>query len=131
MRKLKEIDFDTPIYKHAPHEEADLLVVGVNSTRGVIEEMIPRLEKDGLKVNHAQIRLLHPFPAEEFKPLAEGAKKIAIIEQNATGQLASIIKADVGYGDKIESILKYNGDPFFPYEAVDGAKKICGEVKVK
>ena len=47
--KLKHIRFNTPVYKNAPHEDADLLFVGFNSTGGAIEEAMRRLEKDGIK----------------------------------------------------------------------------------
>ena len=34
MRKLSNLanTFNTPVYKNAPHEEADLLILGFNST---------------------------------------------------------------------------------------------------
>ena len=35
FRKMENIKFDTPVHKNAPHEEADLLLIGFNSTRGV------------------------------------------------------------------------------------------------
>ncbi|HEX7065366.1 MAG TPA: 2-oxoacid:acceptor oxidoreductase subunit alpha [Bacillales bacterium] len=124
LRKMINLSFDTPVYKHAPHEKADVLVVGINSTRGAIEEAIPLLEKDGLKANHAHIRLVHPFPVEEIKPLMESAEKIAVVEQNATGQLASIVKANAGHAQKIESILKYDGNPFLPSEVYEGIANI-------
>ncbi|WP_226658264.1 2-oxoacid:acceptor oxidoreductase subunit alpha [Pseudalkalibacillus hwajinpoensis] len=114
LRKIHNISFQNPIYKAAPHAEADLLLIGFNSTRGSIEEVMPRLEADGLKVNHAQIRLVHPFPADELKPMLQAAKKVIVIEHNATGQLASLVKMNVGYGEKIESLLKYDGNPFLP-----------------
>jgi 2-oxoglutarate/2-oxoacid ferredoxin oxidoreductase subunit alpha len=114
LRKIQNISFQNPIYTVAPHEVPDLLLIGFNSTRGSIEEVIPRLEADGLKVNHAQIRLVHPFPADELKPLLQAAKKVIVIEHNATGQLASLVKMNAGYGEKIESILKYDGNPFLP-----------------
>ena len=31
---MENIQFNTPVYKNAPHEEADLLLIGFNSTRG-------------------------------------------------------------------------------------------------
>ena len=114
LRKIQNISFQNPIYTVAPHEAPDLLLIGFNSTRGSIEEVIPRLEADGLKVNHAQIRLVHPFPADELKPLLQSAKKVIVIEHNATGQLASLVKMNAGYGEKIESLLKYDGNPFLP-----------------
>lgn len=118
MRKLNNLTntFQTPVYKNTPHEEADLLILGFNSTRGTIDEAIGRLETDGMKVNHAQIRLIHPFPADEVLSLVQGAKKVVVIENNATGQLANIIKMNVGHVNKIKSILKYDGNPFLPHE---------------
>ncbi|MGG0411595.1 2-oxoacid:acceptor oxidoreductase subunit alpha [Peribacillus simplex] len=118
MRKLNNLTntFKTPVYKNTPHEEADLLILGFNSTRGTIDEAIGRLETDGMKVNHAQIRLIHPFPADEVLSLVQSAKKVVVIENNATGQLANIIKMNVGHVNKIKSILKYDGNPFLPHE---------------
>ena len=124
MRKLENLRFDTPVYKNAPFEEADLLIVGFNSTRGAIEEATERLVADGIKVNHAQIRLIHPFPVDELLPLVESAKKVIVIEQNATGQLASLIKMNVGYHNKISSILKYDGNPFLPHEIHTQCKEL-------
>ncbi|AGK53128.1 2-oxoacid:acceptor oxidoreductase subunit alpha [Bacillus sp. 1NLA3E] len=124
FRKLENLKFNTPVYKNAPHEEADLLIVGFNSTRGAIEEALIRLEQDGLKVNHAQIRLIHPFPVDEMLPLVKSAKKIAVIENNATGQLANIIKMNVGCGEKVVKILKYDGNPFLPHEVYSKCKEL-------
>ena len=108
----------------APHEEADLLIIGFNSTRGAIEEAMVRLEKDGMKVNHAHIRLIHPFPTDELLPLVRSAKKIAVVENNATGQLANIIKMNVGHNEKIKKILKYDGNPFLPHEVHTKCKEL-------
>ncbi len=116
MRKIEKVNFSNPLHINAPHEESDLLLVGFNSTRGVIEEAMERLEADGVKVNHAQVRLIHPFPAEELRPLVENAKRVAVIEHNATGQLANIIKMNVGHANKIKNMTKYDGTPYLPYE---------------
>ncbi|RSK47828.1 2-oxoacid:acceptor oxidoreductase subunit alpha [Bacillus canaveralius] len=124
FKKVEHIRFNTPVYKNAPHEEADLLIVGFNSTRGTIEEAIARLEKDGLKVNHAQVRLIHPFPTDELLPLVKSAKKIAVVENNATGQLANILKMNVGHAEKVVKILKYDGNPFLPHEIHTNCKEL-------
>ncbi|WP_061809971.1 2-oxoacid:acceptor oxidoreductase subunit alpha [Rossellomorea vietnamensis] len=124
MRKLENIKFQNPIHTHAPHEEADLLLVGFNSTRGVIEESMGRLEADGLKVNHAHIRLIHPFPSDELEPLMHSAKKVVVIENNATGQLANIIKMNVGFGNKIVKMTKYDGTPYLPNEIHSRCKEL-------
>jgi 2-oxoglutarate/2-oxoacid ferredoxin oxidoreductase subunit alpha len=124
MRKIENIRFNTPVYKHAPFAEADLLIVGFNSTRGAIEEATERLVADGIKVNHAQIRLIHPFPTDELLPLVQSAKRVIVIEHNATGQLANIIKMNVGHHNKISSILKYDGNPFLPNEIHTQCKEL-------
>ncbi|ETI68791.1 2-oxoacid:acceptor oxidoreductase subunit alpha [Neobacillus vireti] len=124
FRKVESIRFNTPVYKNAPHEEADLLIVGFNSTRGAIEEAMIRLEKDGLKVNHAQIRLIHPFPTDEVLPLVRSAKKVIVVENNATGQLANIMKMNVGHAEKITKYLKYDGNPFLPHEVHSKCKEL-------
>ncbi|KIL44960.1 2-oxoacid:acceptor oxidoreductase subunit alpha [Jeotgalibacillus soli] len=117
MRKLDSVKLSNAIdAANALHEEADLLLVGFNSTRGVLEEALTRLEEEGLKVNHAHVRLLHPFPTGELSPLMEKAKHVAVVEHNATGQLASIIKMNVGMPQKIHSVKKYDGNPFLPHE---------------
>ncbi|WP_404331545.1 2-oxoacid:acceptor oxidoreductase subunit alpha [Mesobacillus maritimus] len=124
FRKIDNLKFNTPVHKNAPHEEADLLIVGFNSTRGAIEEAMGRLEQDGVKVNHAQVRLIHPFPVDDILPLVKSAKKIAVIENNATGQLANILKMNVGHAEKVHKVLKYDGNPFLPHEIHSKCKEL-------
>ncbi|MDV2685508.1 2-oxoacid:acceptor oxidoreductase subunit alpha [Alkalihalophilus lindianensis] len=125
LRKVSNLpsQFKDPLFVDAKHEDADLLVIGVNSTRGTIQEAMPRLEEDGVKVNHAQVRLLHPFPADELKPLIDRAKKVVVVENNATAQLATIIKMNINT-DKIENLLKYDGNPFLPNELHQSCKEL-------
>ena len=126
MRKLDRLveRFPNPVAVNAPHEEADLLLVGFNATRGAIEEAMAELEKEGIKANHAHIRLIHPFPTEQLKPYVDAAKQVLVVENNATGQLANIIKMNVGQIDKIHSHLKFDGDPFYPEEIYQGSKEL-------
>ncbi|WP_316568558.1 2-oxoacid:acceptor oxidoreductase subunit alpha [Neobacillus sp. YIM B06451] len=124
FRKIKNIRVNTPVHTYAPHEEADLLIVGFNSTRGAIEEAIGRLEADGHKVNHAHIRLIHPFPTDEMLPLMRSAKRVMVVENNATGQLANIMKMNVGHAEKMYNLLKYDGNPFLPNEIYTKSKEL-------
>ncbi|MGG3738569.1 2-oxoacid:acceptor oxidoreductase subunit alpha [Aeribacillus pallidus] len=124
MRKLANVTIPNPIAKNVKHEEPDVLFIGFNSTRGAIEEAMERLEQEGVKVNHAHIRLIHPFPTAELAPLMEKAKRVVVVENNATGQLANIIKMNVGYAQKIQSILKFDGTPFLPHEIHQRSKEL-------
>ena len=123
MRKLAQVKFDNPVHVNAPHEEADVLLVGFNSTRGAIEEVQETLNAEGVKTNHAHIKLIHPFPAEEVAMLMDKAKKVIVVENNATGQLANIMKMAVGGHAKMRNILKYDGTPFLPRELTNLVKE--------
>ncbi|MFS0879741.1 2-oxoacid:acceptor oxidoreductase subunit alpha [Metabacillus niabensis] len=124
LRKLANINFNTPVHKRIYHDHPDILFVGFISTRGTIEEAMERLENDGIAVNHAHIRLIHPFPTEELLPLVEAAKKVIVVENNATGQLANLLKMNIGYANKIASLLKYDGNPFLPHEIYTRSKEL-------
>ncbi|EON73388.1 2-oxoacid:acceptor oxidoreductase subunit alpha [Lysinibacillus sphaericus] len=124
FRKLAALNFDTPVYKNTPHEEADILLVGFNSTRGALEEVQERLNAQGMNVNHAHIRLIHPFPSADMTPLVAKAKKVIVVENNYTGQLANIMKMNIGGHDKIETITKYDGTPFLPGELENKVKEL-------
>ncbi|SFC08841.1 2-oxoglutarate ferredoxin oxidoreductase subunit alpha [Bacillus sp. OV322] len=124
MKKIKNLSISEPVVKNAKHKKADILLVGFNSTRGAIEEAMERLEADGIKANHAHIRLIHPFPADELLPLMQASDRIAVIENNATGQLSNLIKMNAGHIDKIRNILKYDGNPFLPHEIHSQCKEL-------
>ncbi|TCP31702.1 2-oxoglutarate ferredoxin oxidoreductase subunit alpha [Scopulibacillus darangshiensis] len=128
LRKLNSLKFDNPVHTNTKHENPDLLLIGTGSTRGAIEEAMTKLANDGVSVNHAHIRLLHPFPAEEMSPLIEKARQVVVVEHNATGQLESLVKLNVGGRDKMSSILKYDGNPFKPLEVYNQCKGVVYHV---
>lgn len=123
MRKLAALKFDNPIYANTPHEEADVLLVGFNSTRGALEEVQEALNHEGIKTNHAHIKLIHPFPADEMASLVDKAKKVIVVENNATGQLANVMKMNIGGHAKMKNVLKYDGTPFLPRELTNLVKE--------
>lgn len=85
------------------NSEVSLLCWGSN--KGVCVEAANNL---GLKV--IQPLVLSPFPIKQFQKALEGTKKLISIEDNATAQLARLIKL---FGFNVDqNILKYNGRPF-------------------
>ncbi|WP_055108387.1 2-oxoacid:acceptor oxidoreductase subunit alpha [Paenibacillus ihumii] len=126
MRKLNNLKVTNPIHLQAPHAEPDILIVGMGSTGGTIDQARIRLDGEGIKTNHMTVRQLHPFPVEEVLPELKKAKKVLVLENNATGQLASLIKQNIGYHDKIVNVLKYDGNPFLPSEVYNECKKVAG-----
>lgn len=75
------------------------------SNKGVCREAAEGL---GLRVIHPAV--LWPFPERQFREALGGIKQLLCVENNATGQLARLVKAQGFNIDK--SILKYDGRPF-------------------
>ena len=85
--------------------EGDTLLIGFGGTKGAVIDA----ELEGVKYLH--LMYLEPFPdiSEEIKK----AKKVIVIEQNSTGQLAELMQKKLLMKfDK--RILKYDGRPFTP-----------------
>jgi len=75
------------------------------SNKGVCLEAGENL---GLKV--IQPIVLSPFPLHQFQEALKGVKKLVNVEDNATAQLAKLIR---GYGfNPDKNLLKYDGRPF-------------------
>jgi 2-oxoglutarate ferredoxin oxidoreductase subunit alpha len=66
--------------------------------------------------------VLAPFPVRAFKEAMIGAGRVACVENNATGQLARLLRQH-GF-DPGRSVLKYDGRPF----AVDELETRLAEV---
>jgi len=48
-----------------------------------------------------------------------------VVEMNATAQFRGLIQKELGrFGEKMTSLLKYNGNPFEPAEIVEATKSI-------
>ncbi|GJM73410.1 hypothetical protein HMSSN036_56260 [Paenibacillus macerans] len=88
LRKLAKVEVSDPIHLQAPHAEPDLLIVGMGSTGGTIDQARKQLEAEGIKTNHVTVRLLHPFPTELVLPQVAKAKKSSCWKQcdRAAGQ---------------------------------------------
>ncbi|WP_106765996.1 2-oxoacid:acceptor oxidoreductase subunit alpha [Paenibacillus faecalis] len=114
LGKMSQIKISNPIRVDAPYEKPDLLIIGMGSTGGTIDQARELLENEGITTNHITVRLLHPFPADAIKPYVDQARQVIVVENNATAQLANLVKLHVGGSEKLNSVLKYDGNPFLP-----------------
>ncbi|TJY43111.1 2-oxoacid:acceptor oxidoreductase subunit alpha [Cohnella pontilimi] len=124
MQKMDSIRVKDAVKVNAVDPSAEVLIVAMGSTGGTIEEARARLSKDGIAINHITVRQMHPFPSELIEPHLKAAKTVVVLENNATGQLANLIKQNVGYHDKIRNFLKYDGTPFLPSEVYKACKEL-------
>lgn len=129
MRKTAQLLIEKPLESNEKYDEADILYVGFISTAGAIDEAIDRLDKQEIKVNHIQIRQLHPFPVEAVQKAFDKAKKVVVAEHNYQGQLSSIIKMNINHQNKIINQTKYDGTPFLPHEIEDKAIEVVSNTK--
>ncbi|PCF83791.1 2-oxoacid:acceptor oxidoreductase subunit alpha [Staphylococcus delphini] len=129
MRKTEKLVIPKPVEGTATHDDADILYLGFISTKGAIQEGSSRLEQQGHRINHLQIRQLHPFPTEVIQDAVDKTKKVVVVEHNYQGQLANIIKMNVNLGDKLVKQTKYDGTPFLPHEIEDKGLEILNALK--
>ena len=126
FRKLNTVvdHYNMPIFVNAPYTEAELLVIGMTSSRGAIEEAILKLRLENWKVNYAHIRLLYPFPVQQLQSLYFSARKVLVVEQNATGQLAQLIKMNLQDDGRMINLLKYDGGIFHGTSIYEKCKEV-------
>ncbi len=106
--------------------DGDLLVVSLGSPCGPVREALARLARDGVRARFLQVRCLWPFPTHEIGPEVARARRVAVVEHNATGQLATLVLAQVGGHGKIAGVRKYDGLPFTPGEVEGRLREIIG-----
>lgn len=100
-------------------EEFDVLLVGWGSTYGALNEAVKLLNtQEGRKYAALSFGDIYPLPQKTLHEKATRAKAIINIEQNATGQLAALLKEQAGISCTA-SILKYDGRQISAEEIVD------------
>ena len=101
----------------------DTLLLGWGSTWGPITEAIALLNQAG-KARYAALVFgdIYPLPQKLLLEKAAKAKRIINVEQNATGQLAGLIREATGVACT-GSILKYDGRQISAQEIVERVHK--------
>ena len=106
--KIARIAQDIPATEVFGNPDADVLVLGWGSTRGVIEQAVGHLNKRGVPVAAAHLRHLNPLPAD-LKAVMQRYKRVLLPEINS-GQLAYHLRAK--FLMDIEQFNKMQGQPF-------------------
>jgi len=115
LKKFEAIKKDMMVPQVYGDAEAEITFITWGSTRGPVLDAMKLLNKKSRLIHYSWI---YPFPAEETMKLLSPATRLIDVEQNATGQLAALIREHTGILIK-EKILKYDGRPFFPEEIVE------------
>lgn len=123
FRKEEMVKQSLPEPELEGDKHADITLISWGSTRGPIIEAMAELKEQGKKVNFLQIIYISPFPVKKVKEVFKKAKKVAIVENNKTGQLAGWLREQTGLAPDYK-ILKYDGRPFFTHELVETIKEL-------
>lgn len=121
-RKLAGIraELEEPLFLGDP--EADTLLLAWGSIGGPLREAITLLASQSVRVGALVFGDIWPLPVGELERRMAGAKHRINVEQNATGQLASLIREVTGFY-MTGSLLKYDGRQLTPDEIVAGVKR--------
>jgi len=102
-------------------EDADYGIMTWGSQQGTVEEAVDRLNENGHSVKALGVSDLMPYPEEEVSAFLESVEECLVVEMNASAQFRGLTQKELGrYGEKLSSLLKYNGNPFEPAEIVAG-----------
>lgn len=100
--KVEEIANHIPLQKlESGPEKGELLVLGWGSTYGVIQSVTQELLAEGMKIAHAHLRYLRPFP-KNLGELMSNYDRVLVPEIN-NGQLSTVIRSHFGI-----DVLQYN-----------------------
>ena len=122
LKKMTAMALDIQPPKVYGDEDPELTFVAWGSCRGPVLEAMKLLQKKGKKVRVVHFSWMYPFPADVTKKILFLKSRIIDVEQNATGQLASLIREHTGI-EIIEKLLKYDGRPWLPEEIAEKVNK--------
>ncbi len=101
--------------------ESEILIISWGSTFHNVNDAVLELRNKGYSVAYLHFSQVYPIP-KSVEIYFKNAKKRIVVENNATGQFASLLNLEVGIQiDK--QVLKYTGYPFSLEELVKELKK--------
>ena len=122
MKKLEKLKQELLEPDFLGDDDFETLLVGWGSTYGSIAEAVEKLNAGGGKYAALVFGDVYPLPEKLIREKSEQAKKIINVEQNATGQLAGIIREYTGIAFD-SSVLKYDGRQITANEIIEQINK--------
>jgi 2-oxoglutarate ferredoxin oxidoreductase subunit alpha len=118
MRKLDKVGPDLVPPRLWGERKAEAGFIGFGSTLGAILEARDNLKAKKLRSNFLQLRTLWPFPAAAVAKFLQNCEKAFIVENNFSGQLATLIKSQLSPCRELRSIVNYSTRAFMPRDIV-------------
>lgn len=118
MRKLDHAARDLAPPRLWGERKAEAGFISFGSTLGAILEARDKLREKNIRSNFLQLRTLWPFPAAAVERFLERCEKVFIVENNYSGQLATLLKSQLSPCRELRSIVNYSTRAFLPGEIV-------------
>jgi 2-oxoglutarate ferredoxin oxidoreductase subunit alpha len=99
----------SPLVSGPPRGE--LLLVGFGSTKGAVAEAREILGREGVPAAAMHLRQVWPFPSGEIDEILSRYRTVLTVENNRTGQLARLIRAETGRRVS-GTVSRFDGLPF-------------------
>lgn len=128
LDKIARLDLSAVGLHYEGPPDPEVLLTGWGGTYGAIAEARAILERRGWQAAVLQVKALHTFPAAAVTTYLKRAGRVLVVENNATGQLAGLIRREAGFGEKLAGCLKFNGVPFRPEEIVARAEEVSADI---
>jgi 2-oxoglutarate ferredoxin oxidoreductase subunit alpha len=122
FRKVKPLYDELIEPEYIGCENPNLLIICWGSTYGPVKEAISELNLSDYSIGALIFGDIYPLPTKALTRLAKTATKIINLEQNATGQLAALVKQQAIIACD-HSLLKYDGRQWSKDEIINALKK--------
>lgn len=113
LRKLSGLLADRLPPAFAGPEDPDILLVGWGSTLGSLNEAAAQLDAQGRRTAVCHFSQVWPLAGADFLERFGRAGQVVMVEGNATGQLAALIRRETGQAVG-RLVLRYDGLPITP-----------------
>ncbi len=95
---------------------ADISLIGWGSSYGSLAEAVDILNHDEVSINLIHFSDIYPF-SHDTVSLLDGLNTTICVENNATGQFARLLRAELGF-EVSKKMLRYDGLPFTPQSVI-------------
>ncbi len=123
MKKLRNASPDLPRSRVWGPRKARVGLLTIGSTLGTVLEATARLRENDVEVKCLQLRTIWPFPVRDVKEFLEGCESAFTVENNYSGELATLIRSQVSPAPRMGSILRYGTRSFSPREVSEGVQR--------
>ena len=113
LRKLQGLRTEVTPPEYLGDKNPEVLFVTWGSSRGSVLEAAATLRAQGRQVAALCFSQVWPLIPEQFLPYLQEAKQVVMVEGNATGQFAGLIRRETGFQIS-KLILRYDGLPITP-----------------